>query len=289
MKRHASLAAIAAVLITCTVTRAGDFSDADKPTRLINVWPDLAPGETAKSTGEALPRRANENPPATRVKNITQPMLEMYEPDAAKKTGIAVVICPGGGYSYVVRDKEGSEPARWLNEQGITAFVLRYRTKDGKSNPAWQRPLQDAQRALSLIRSNADEWKLDGKRIGIMGFSAGGNLAAFALTRDEERSYDAIDKIDETPCRADFGMLIYPAYLSNAKGDALVKELKVTRRTPPTFLVQSSDDSQTSLHSVLFYAEMKRNRVPGELHVYIKGGHGYGLRPVKGTDRKSVV
>ncbi|MEX2213545.1 MAG: alpha/beta hydrolase [Phycisphaeraceae bacterium] len=276
-------AAFVMALIICTVARAADFSDIDKADRVIVLWPDLAPGETTKSPGEALPRRESENPRTTRIKDITQPMLEVYEPAADKKNGVAVVICPGGAYNYVVRDKEGVEPARWLNGLGITAFVLRYRTKDGKSNPHWLRPLQDAQRALSLVRAHAQEWKLDAKRIGILGFSAGGNLATYALTRDEERAYEAIDKIDETPCRADFGMLIYPWMIASAKGDALVDEVKVTPRTPPTFLVQSSDDSATALNSVLFYAELKRNKVPGELHVYLKGGHGYGMRPVKDT------
>ena len=256
---------------------------AAEPPRMIDVWPGLAPGETTRSTGVPLPQRATEMPPATRVKGITQPQLELFEPPADKKTGAVMIVCPGGGYSYCVVDKEGSEPAAWLNQLGITALVLRYRTKDTSSLPAHERPLQDAQRAIRLVRQHAAEWKIDPARVGICGFSAGGNLAAMVATRFDKPSYPASDEIDKLSCRPDFAMLCYPAYLYDAKTEQLAEQVTITAQTPPTFLVHTHDDGLTSLGPVYFYAALKRLKIPAELHVYQAGGHGYGLRPVPGT------
>jgi acetyl esterase/lipase len=250
---------------------------------MIDVWPGLAPGETTRSIGEALPRRATEMPPATRVKGITQPQLELFEPPADKKTGAVMIVCPGGGYSYCVVDKEGSEPAAWLNQLGITALVLRYRTKDTSSLPAHERPLQDAQRAIRLVRHHAAEWKIAPARVGICGFSAGGNLAALVATRFDKPSYPASDDVDKLSCRPDFALLGYPAYLYDAKTEQLAEPITITAQTPPTFLVHTHDDGLTSLGPVYFYAALKRLKIPAELHVYQAGGHGYGLRPVPGT------
>jgi acetyl esterase/lipase len=135
---HVRLALSVAVLFTASL-------HAIEPSATIDIWPGNAPGESTRSTGEALPRRPTENPPATRITKITSPQLEVYLAPKGKATGAAVLICPGGGYGYVVRDKEGSEAAEWLNDIGVTAFVLRYRTKDG-TEPVWKRPLEDAQR-----------------------------------------------------------------------------------------------------------------------------------------------
>jgi acetyl esterase/lipase len=251
-----------------------------EPTELIDVWPAFAPGETTKSHGEPLPRRPQENPPATRISKITAPQMEVYPASADSACGTAVLICPGGAYNYVVRDKEGSEIAEWLNGIGVTAFVLRYRTKDG-TDPMWKRPLQDAQRSLSLIRTHADEWKLDPNKLGVIGFSAGGQLAALTATNGDNRTYAAVDDIDKKACGADFAMLIYPWRLLD--GDKLMKHLPVNKTTPPTFLVHSHNDGSTSLNSIQFYAALKASGVSGELHIYRSGGHGYGLRPVKGS------
>jgi len=256
---------------------------ADEPPRTVPVWPDLAPGETTHHEGEALPRRPNENPPATRIGQITRPTLDIYEPPAEQRKGAVVIILPGGGYNYVVADKEGSEAARWLNTLGVTGCVLKYRTRTSPADSGWQRPLQDAQRAVSLVRSHAAKWKLDASSVGMLGFSAGGQAAALATTRFDVRSYESIDSIDQTSCRPDFALLIYPWNLWDAKTDALLETLTVTPRTPPTFLVHAHDDGSSSLGSVLFYAALKRHKVPAELHVYQTGGHGYGLREVKGS------
>jgi acetyl esterase/lipase len=257
-------------------------SAADGPDQTLDVWGGAVPGESELSKGETLQRKPNENPPATRIGKITQPTLEFYLTAEEKRNGTAVLIFPGGAYNYVVADKEGAEPARWLNSLGVTGIVLHYRTKKDGADPAWERPLQDAQRALSLVRSRTADWKLRADRIGVMGFSAGGNLGALAATRFEQRAYPAKDAIDELSCRPDFAMLIYPWKVADAKG-ALAPEFPIGDKTPPTFLVHTDDDSSTSLSSIAFYSALKQRKIPAELHIYRSGGHGYGLRPVSGS------
>lgn len=250
----------------------------------INVWPDLAPGETTKQTGETLPFRPEENPPVVRVTGITQPTLACYRPQV-NSTGAAVLILPGGAFGRVVTNKEGSEIAEWLNGQGIAAFVLSYRTigsdadKDTKAN-AWRKPAQDAQRSMSLIRSRAAEWKLRKDRIGIMGFSAGGQAAARVICLDNTRTYDAADSVDSESIRPDFSLLVYPWNLTVGKEASLLPELTVPRECGPVFLLHTHDDSASSLSSAMFYVALKQKNIPAELHVFSNGGHGYGMRPV---------
>lgn len=281
---HEAAAAIALAAFGIFGAGAHRAAADDGAIRLVEIWPGLPPGEQSLSRGEALPTRANENPPATRIAKITEPLLEVYEPPEGKGIGTAVVILPGGGFRYVVRDKEGSEAARWLNGLGISAFVLRYRTSDTSELPAWQRPVQDAQRSLRLLRAQAAKWKVDPRRIGLLGFSAGGQVAARVTTHFDKPAYARRDKIDETSCRPDFSLLIYPWNLWDAGRSRLIDGVDPGRETPPTFLVHAHDDSSSSLGSVYFYAALKAHDVPAELHVYRNGGHGYGLRPVEGSD-----
>ncbi len=256
--------------------------EASEP-QLLHVWPDLAPGETTRQTGEKLPRRPNENPPATRIQNITRPMLEVYKPE--KGNGTAVIILPGGGFNYVVQDKEGSETAQWLNRHGVTGFVLRYRTRDASSKPLWMRPLQDAQRSLSLLRSRAVELGIDGKKLGVVGFSAGGGLAAMLATGNANRTYEAVDRIDNASSRPDFAILVYPAGMLEKDSTRLVPQIRVTKSAPPMFLVHAGDDRGASspLNSAILYTELLRNKVSAELHIFQNGGHGYGMREVDGS------
>ncbi len=247
----------------------------------VDVWPDMAPGETTRNIGETLPFRQGETPPVTRVTNITRPTFTVHPPE--KPNGAAVLILPGGAYARVVTSKEGTDIATWLNEQGVTAFVLSYRTSD-KGTAGWRKPLQDAQRAMSLIRSEADRWKIAGDRIGIMGFSAGGNAAARLLCDGGKPAYDRIDAVDDVPHRPDFAMLIYPWALYDPKRDALIEAVTIPRNCPPTFFVHTDDDGATSLSSVLFYAGLKKLSIPAELHIYGKGGHGYGMREIKDSN-----
>lgn len=262
--------------LPCTV-------QADEGTsRTVAVWPQLAPGETQASTGVEWPRRKHENPPATRIGDITKPTLKIFEPSAAARNGTAVIILPGGGFGKIVPDKEGSEFATVLTRLGVTAAVLHYRTKTPYV-PGWFRPLQDAQRAVRLLRARADEWQLRADRIGIVGFSAGGQVAARVATGFETPSYVALDDVDAKSCRPDFAMLLYPWRMMDPLTGALYREIQVTAETPPTFLMHAHDDASSSLNSVLYYTALTTHGVAAELHIFQNGGHGYGLREVEGS------
>ncbi len=248
----------------------------------ITVWPDLAPGETDKQLGTALPDRQTDSPPITRVEHITCPTMKVFPP-TAPGNGVAILILPGGGFRYVVPDLEGSEAALFLNGLGVTVFVLNYRTTDAGPWGAWRRPLQDSQRAIRFIRANADRWKLDPKKIGLLAFSAGGQVGAIHIG-DFGDAYPATDAVDEQSARPDFAMLIYPWRLVNDATDSLMPEIQISSNSPPTFLVHTHDDNSSSLGAVYVYTALKKNNVPAELHVYQNGGHGYGVRSRPDSD-----
>lgn len=251
----------------------------------LDVWPDLAPGETTRLVGEKLPYIETEIPPVTRVVNITRPTMTVHL--ASEPNGSAVVILPGGGFGKVVPDKEGTEAAEWLNKHGVAAFVLSYRTSEEGPAVGWKKGLQDAQRAISLIRSRADDWGFDPQRIGLVGFSAGGQIAARLLCAGDELTYDRIDEVDNVSHRPDFAILVYPWNLYDPKADALADGLTVPKNCPPSFIVHTDDDGSTSLGAVMFYAGSKKHKIPSALHVYGNGGHGYGLRPIEGSQISS--
>lgn len=244
----------------------------------VNVWPDLAPGETSRDTGTEQPRPPGENPPITRLIRVRRPTMEVFLP--ASPNGTAVVILPGGGFAKVVPDLEGSEAAPFLNRLGIAVFVVRYRTNETlpAGEPAWRRPLQDGQRALRLVRSRAAEWKIHPERVGVLGFSAGGQVGSILHAADGAAAYDPLDDIDRLSCRPDFSLLIYPWRIYDDKTSALMPEIRIHDQTPPAFLVHTHDDASTSLGAVMLYAGLKKHNVPAELHVYENGGHGYGTR-----------
>ena len=248
----------------------------------LDVWPDLAPGETTRLIGTAQPTRPGEHPPVTRIENVTRPTFTVHL--AKKPNGAAVVILPGGGFGKVVPDKEGTEAATWLNEQGVAAFVLTYRTKRGTEEPAWQRPLQDAQRTLAFVRERADDWELRSDRIGLLGFSAGGHVAARLLSAEGQLAYDPVNAVDSVSHWPDFAILIYPWNIYDTARADLVDGVSVSPKCPPTFLAHTDDDRSSSMGAVLFYAGLKKRGIPSELHVYGNGGHGYGLRPVNGSE-----
>lgn len=249
----------------------------------VQVWPGLAPGETSDAEGEMQPPRAGETPPVTRVVGIRRPTLDVFLPE--QPNGQAILVLPGGGFGKVVPDKEGSEAAPWLNSLGIATFVLRYRTNEvtPKDEPAWKRPLQDAQRSLRLIRANAEKWQIKPDLVGVLGFSAGGQVASILHTAEEDAAYDALDAIDEQSCKPAFSLLIYPWRVYDESADGLLPEIRITKSTPQAFIVHTHDDRSSSLGSVLIYAGLKRHNIPAELHVYVNGGHGYGMRPVEGS------
>jgi acetyl esterase/lipase len=245
--------------------------------QVVNVWPGDVPGEKGDIGAEtATPSKPGEKQ-VTRVSNVTRPTVTIYAPPEDKRTKTAVLICPGGGYSILAIDLEGEEVARWLNGIGVTGIVLKYRVPARKGQPRHLAPLQDAQRAMSLVRSNAEKWGLAPDRLGILGFSAGGHLSAAASTNFDQRQYAAIDDLDKVSCRPDFTVLVYPAYLAN--GSALADEIRVSPQTPPTFLIHAGDDRIAAENSVQMYLALRQAKVPAELHTFPAGGHGFGLRP----------
>jgi acetyl esterase/lipase len=269
MKRIACI-----LLLLLSATSSATAQDAHP----IFVWPDLAPGETERTTGKMLTMRPHDNPPITRIEKIRRPPMTVY-PATVNANGAAVLILPGGGFGRVVPDLEGSEAAQWLGKLGVTSFVLNYRTKleSAEDEPAWLRPLQDAQRAMRWIRANGSRWNLYRDRIGLLAFSAGGQVGSILITADQA-AYEAIDAVDQREFRPNFAMLVYPWRIYDSATDALLPQIKVTPETPPSFIVHTHDDASTSLGSVLLYADMKRHNVPAELHIYENGGHGYGTR-----------
>lgn len=269
------LLTLAFLLVVTSVASAADT---------IYVWPDLAPGESSNAEGTAQPLRKNEIPPVTRITNIRRPTIDVFP--AKNPNGTAILVLPGGGFAKVVPDKEGSEAAPWLNKLGISVFVLRYRTNEAvaKTEAGWERPLQDAQRSLRLIRAQADKWKIDANRVGVLGFSAGGQVASILHTAEGSSHYEDIDSIDKQNSAPDFSLLIYPWNVLDQKTQTLMPEIRPSKTSPPAFIVHTHDDRSSSVGSVLIYAGLRKNSVPAELHVYANGGHGYGMRPVKGSE-----
>jgi acetyl esterase/lipase len=247
----------------------------------LKLWPREVPGDVAFKVPAPNP---NAKPPkddgVQRITIVTEPTLTLFRAPKDKANGAAVVVCPGGGYNILAWDKEGTEIAEWLNTLGVTAAVLKYRVPRRDKDAPHAAPLQDAQRALRLLRHRTAEWGIDPKRIGILGFSAGGNLAVMAGTHWDETTYPKQDAADELSCRPDFLIPLYPAYLGDEKNPGPLNPLvRVTKETPPTFCAVTHDDALRGANAALFYVELKKAGVPAELHIYTKGGHGYGLRP----------
>lgn len=248
---------------------------------ILDVWPGKAPGETGAVGEEKILEQKPGEKPVMRITNVTHPTLSVFRPTKVKDTGAAVLIAPGGGYNILAWDLEGEEVAAWLNSIGVTGIVLKYRVprrpgdaKDGP--PIW--PLQDAQRAMSLVRSKASEWKIDPQRIGMLGFSAGGHLTGSLSTNYDKRAYKTLDDIDKVSCRPDFAVLIYPGGLLEKGKDTLRPDIRVTKDTPPMFFAHASNDPVSSENSVAMYLALRSAKVPAEMHLYATGGHGFGLR-----------
>jgi acetyl esterase/lipase len=215
--------------------------------------------------------------------NISTPSITLYSPkpddSGAKNSHSAIVVFPGGGYNILAIDLEGTEVCRWLNSVGLTCVLLKYRVPQSGPYPKLPAALQDAQRALGIVRYHAAEWHIDPNRIGVLGFSAGGHLAVAISNHFEQRLYDPVDGADDLSCRPDFAVLVYPAYLTIDDHDfAAIPELRPTANTPRTFIVQTEDDPVHVENALVYYRELKDAKVPAELHIYAQGGHGYGLR-----------
>ncbi len=278
-------------LASCFLTAlclAPPIAGADKP-QVIPLWPGQPPEETGKIGAEYIrmsPRldrkQVEVTEPTQLVSNVTKPTISIYKPPAEKNTGTAMLICPGGGYWNLYWELEGEEVASWLNSLGITGIILKYRVPRRPDEPQGEparRPLQDAQRAMSLIRSRARDWGIDPHRIGIIGFSAGGHLAIATATSFEKRTYKPIDDIDKVSCRPDFAVPVYSGYLKAKDKDELASGLSVPKDTPPVFLVHGGADIVSDpMHSVVMFIALKKAGVPAELHVYAGAAHDFGVR-----------
>lgn len=285
----------------------------------IPIWPGTPPDAistpgTEKATWDP-PEKGIAGKGVTGITNVTQPTITVFSPKA-NSTGAAVVVFPGGGYMMLAIDFEGTEVCDWLVPRGVTCIVLKYRVpQEGnypkparypKSGPYPESPLalEDAQRAMGIVRQHAAEWHIDPHKIGVLGFSAGGHLVAAISTHYAKRLYAPIDAADRESCRPDFAIALYPGHmsLSAARYDASLgrpkftvrsspgadkdltinPEVPITNDTPPTFLLQAEDDHVDSVYDALsYYIALKRAGVPAEMHLYAQGNHAFGLRRTK--------
>jgi acetyl esterase/lipase len=248
----------------------------------LNLWPHGAPGAEPNPKPEVNTTTAKDKLIAgrlvLRLGNVSEPALTFY-PARGKNSGAAVVVFPGGSYRILAIDLEGTEVCDWLNSIGVNCVVVKYRVPGSGPYPKSAAALQDAQRAMGIVREHAAEWKIDPNRVGILGFSAGGHLSAALSTHFDERLYRHVDAADNLSCRPDFVLMIYPAYLALAgQNFALAPEIHVTNNTPPTFLVQAEDDPVHVESSIVYFMALKKAGVSAEMHIYAQGGHGYGLR-----------
>jgi acetyl esterase/lipase len=268
---------------------AGLAVAADSPL-VVEVWPGKAPDQDDNNVAERVrlsPKLDHKHVEVTEqtrlITDVTRPTLTIYRPEKNKDTGTVMLICPGGGYWDLYWQLEGEEVATWLNSIGVTGAILKYRvprhSDEIKDQPA-RRPLQDAQRAVSLVRSKATEWGIDPDRIGIVGFSAGGHLAIATATSFEKRTYPTIDNIDAVSCRPDFAILVYPGYLKAKDKDELAPWLTIPAGTPPVFLAHGGADIiSPPEQSVVLYLALRKAGIPAELHVYANTAHDFGVRP----------
>lgn len=263
----------------------------------IPLWPGAIPDAQPAQAPEAMETSKNliAGKPWTGVLNVSQPTLTVYSPKG-KNTGVAVIVCPGGGYMELAIDLEGTEVCEWLNAQGITGILLKYRVPH--SGPYWDRDrhremdppapmaLEDTQRCLGLVRRHAAEWGIDPHKIGVLGFSAGGHIVAAISTHWEQRAYAPVDAVDQESCRPDFAVAVYPGHLwgwtptDNPNFD-LNPDIAshISAKTPPTFLVQAENDNVDSVNdSLVYYIALKKAKVPVEMHLYAEGKHAFGLR-----------
>lgn len=270
------------IVIVCIILSVSAFAQ-DK---VMKVWPNGAPDDNGMTKPE-------EKYDGVRVRNVSEAEMYVYLPEKKNNTGVAVVICPGGGYWIEAMDHEGYDMAKWLAERGVAGIVLKYRLPYGHDKI----PSEDARRAMRIVRSNAEAWGINPGKIGIAGSSAGGHLASTVGTRFDTGLKDSKDPLEWVSCRPDFMLLLYPVitfresfgHMGSRKNligegndwkmvEKYSNELHVTPETPPTFLVLADDDKTVPpRNSVEFYLALKKNNVPAEMHIFLQGGHGFGM------------
>lgn len=261
-----------------------------------NLWPAAMPGPAPRTEGVERDLTKPEDKliagrAIIKLGHVAAPQMHVYLPPKERAQGGAVLICPGGGFNILAWDLEGTEVAEWLNSLGFAAIVVKYRVPTGMLGDDLDEsglsplrslgPLMDAQRAVSLTRAHAGEWGIDPKRVGILGFSAGGATAGLAALHGEKRAYPKGDPADEWSCAPNFALLIYPGGFVEKGTGELRPHLKVGKDTPPVFFVMAEDDRVDCDNCTALFTALKHAQVPAELHIYTHGGHGYGLRPTE--------
>jgi acetyl esterase/lipase len=255
----------------------------------IPIWPGVAPNAQPVKGSEisATVTDANGRPklvggkPWVYVDKVSRPTMTVYAPTRSN-TGAAVVVFPGGGYNVLAIDLEGTEACDWLTSRGITCVLLKYRVPCKTSGPFRDclSALQDAQRTVGLVRFHAPQYHIDPHKIGVLGFSAGGHMVAALSTHFDRRAYAPVDAADKESCRPDFAIALYPGHLVTRSLHTLNPDIHFTNRAPPTLLIQAEDDPVDPVeNSAIYHAELRKAGVPVEMHLYVKGGHAFGLRP----------
>ncbi len=268
------------LLALALVATQGAYAPRSVAADPVKLWPGKAPGETKDIGPEKYLETKKGQLDVKRLANVSEPTITIYAPPKDKANGTVVVVAPGGGYNILAIEHEGTDVCEWLNTLGVTAVLLKYRVpKRDAQTPDNLAMVQDAQRAITLVRSMQTELKIDPTRVGMLGFSAGGHLTACtALTK--KRMYDKLDKADEVfGHEPNFGILVYPGGLIEKDGK-LKPEFEVKKDSPPMFFAHSSDDGVSSENSVALYMALKKAGAPAELHLYASGGHGYGMRKI---------
>jgi acetyl esterase/lipase len=258
-------------------------AEAPSTKQTLSLWPTGAPGNEPKLEPEKDTTKDSDNKIADRrlirLGNVSDPTITVYPAPKDKAHGGAVLVCPGGAYNILALDLEGTEVCERLNEMGFTAILVKYRVPRRPSREKHAAPLEDAQRAMSLIRQHAVEWKIDPQRVGVLGFSAGGHLAAVLSTGPRERTYEKTDAADTLNFKPDFTVLIYPGYLVAEKDQTqLAPEFTIAKDTPQAFIAMTADDPVRVENALVYASALEKEKVPFELHIYPTGGHGYGLR-----------
>lgn len=274
MRLFPSISLAVSLLLVASVVRA------EKADAVLKVWPDKPPGPEMKVGEEQDFTKDTDKLIAghriIKLGNVTSPEAHVYLPPKNKQTGAAVVICPGGGFSILAWDLEGTEVAQWLNTLGVAGIVLKYRVPTRDQDPRWKAPVQDTQRTMSLVRHNAKKWGIDPEQVAVLGFSAGG-MTAFKTSVAPERLYEAVDDADELSFKPNRSILIYAAGLPGGDGGWSGGDVD-TSDIPPVFMVHAFDDFVPVQGTANLLLQMKKDKIPCELHVYDSGGHGYGLR-----------
>lgn len=292
MRVFISILVAISLMLFCRIVDARQNApeNANKPQlEEIKLWPKGLPAGSVKIKDEKIVKlkEKERKHPRGHLFYVESPSLTVYP--ASDANGCGVVICPGGGYNILAWQHEGVELARWFNSIGVTAFILKYRVPRRIPDKIHWEPMQDVQRAVRVVRHDAKKYQIDPKRIGVLGFSAGGHLTVMSGVQYETKCYEPVDEADNQSARPDFICPIYAAYLGDDYADdraELGDLVTVSKNTPPTFMAVTWDDKMRGAQAALLFARLKENNVAGELHAYANGGHGYGIResdaPVSG-------